>query len=275
VPDKNATLVFTFIGYVTKEVAVGGKSVVDATLSSDMLNLEEVVVVGYGSQRRVTLTGSVASVSSKEIAKTPSTNITNSIAGLLPGVVTKNTSGEPGRDNNIVLIRGRNTTGNTDPLVVVDGVQGASGWERINSNDIESISVLKDASAAIYGARAANGVILITTKRGLVGKPTINYSFSQGVSQPTRLPKMASAHDFAEYVNQLDVEAGNSPRYTDEMLQKFADGSDPNYIDEDWYGTSLRKNVTQSQQNLSIRGGSEAIKYSVSGSYSNENGIFK
>lgn len=240
-----------------------------------MLNLEEVVVVGYGSQRRVTLTGSVASVSSKEIAKTPSTNITNSIAGLLPGVVTKNTSGEPGRDNNVVLIRGRNTTGNTDPLVVVDGVQGASGWERINSNDIESISVLKDASAAIYGARAANGVILITTKRGLVGKPTINYSFSQGISQPTRLPKMASAHDFAEYVNQLDVEAGNSPRYTDEMLRKFADGSDPNYIDEDWYAASLRKNVTQSQQNLSIRGGSESIKYSVSGSYSNENGIFK
>lgn len=275
VPDKKAPLVFTFIGYVTKEVVLDNKNVVDVTMESDMMNLEEVVVVGYGTQRRVTLTGSVASVSNKEIAKTPTTNITNSIAGLLPGVVTKNTSGEPGRDNNVLLIRGKGTTGNTDPLVVVDGVQGASGWERINSNDIESISVLKDASAAIYGARAANGVILITTKRGMVGKPSINYSYSQGISQPTRLPKMASAHDFAEYVNQLDVEAGNSPRYSDEALQKFADGSDPNYINEDWYRTSLRKNVLQSQQNLNIRGGSEAIRYSVSGSYSNENGIFK
>ncbi len=147
VPDRNATLVFTFIGYTAKEVPVLGKSVIDVTLISDMQNLEEVVVVGYGSQRRVTLTGSVASVSNKEIAKTPATNISNSIAGLLPGVITKNTSGEPGRDNSLVLIRGMNTTGNTDPLVVVDGVQGASGWQRINSNDIESISVLKDASA--------------------------------------------------------------------------------------------------------------------------------
>lgn len=274
VSDSKSILVFSFIGYIPKEIVPGG-NVADVALVSDMMNLEEVVVVGYGTQRRVTLTGSVASVNSKEIAKTPTTNITNAIAGLLPGVVTKNTSGEPGRDNNVLLIRGRGTTGNTDPLVVVDGVQGAAGWERINSNDIESISVLKDASAAIYGARAANGVILITTKRGTLGKPVINYSYNQGISQPTRLPKMASAHDFAEYVNQLDVEAGNAPRYTDEMLRKFADGSDPNYIDEDWYAVSLRKNVLQSQQNLNIRGGSEAIKYSVSGSYSNENGIFK
>lgn len=275
VPDRNATLVFTFIGYTLKEVPVGGKSVIDVLLLSDMQNLNEVVVVGYGSQRRVTLTGSVASVSSKEIAKTPATNITNSIAGLLPGVVTKNTSGEPGRDNSLVLIRGMNTTGNTDPLVVVDGVQGVTGWERINSNDIESISVLKDASAAIYGARAANGVILITTKRGTLGKPVINYSYSQGISQPTRLPKMANSFEFAQYVNQLDEEAGNTARYTADMLQKFKDGSDPNYINENWYTSSLKKNVLQSQQNLNVRGGSENIKYSVSGSYSNENGIFK
>ena len=275
VSDRNATLVFSFIGYVSKEVSVAGKSVIDVVLLSDMQNLEEVVVVGYGTQRRVTVTGSVASVNSKEIAKTPTNNITNAIAGLLPGVITKNTSGEPGRDDNVVLIRGRNTTGNTDPLIVVDGVQGVSGWERINSNDIESISVLKDASAAIYGSRAANGVILITTKRGSIGKPVINYSYNQGISQPTRLPKMASSYEFAQYVNQLDVESGNTPRYSDEVLQKYKDGTDPNYINEDWYAASLRKSVLQSQQNLNVRGGSETIKYSVSGSYSNENGIFK
>ena len=275
VPDRNATLVFTFIGYTSKEVPVEGKSVIDVLLMSDMLNLEEVVVVGYGSQRRVTLTGSVASVSSKEIAKTPTTNITNSIAGLLPGVITKNTSGEPGRDDNVLLIRGRNTTGNTSPLVVVDGIQGVSGWERINSNDIESISVLKDASASIYGARAANGVILITTKRGALGKPSITYSFNQGISTPTRLPVMASSADFAGYVNQLDAEAGNTPRYSDSDIQKFRDGSDPNYVNENWYTSSLKKYTFMEQQNLAVRGGSENIKYSVSGSYSNEDGIFK
>ena len=183
VPDRNVTLVFSFIGYVAKEAPAGGKSVVEQhwPFYPEMQNLQEVVVVGYGSQRRVTLTGSVASVSNKEISKTPATNIRNSIAGLLPGVVTKNTSGEPGSAaTGILLIRGQNTTGNTDPLVVVDGVQGATGWERINSNDIESISVLKDASASIYGARAANGVILITTKRVWVGKPVINYSYRPG-----------------------------------------------------------------------------------------------
>lgn len=273
-PDKNAVLVFSFIGYLSKEVPYSGAAVVDVELMSDIQNLDEVVVVGYGTQRRVTLTGSVASVSSKEIAKTPTTNVTNALAGILPGVVTKNTSGEPGRDDNVVLIRGRNTTGSTSPLVVVDGIQGVSGWERINNNDIESISVLKDASAAIYGARAANGVILITTKRGALGKPTINFTYNQGIAQPTRIPKMASSADFAEYVNQLDVEAGNTPRYTDAEIKKFRDGSDPNYINEDWYGVCLKDNVLQSQTNLNVRGGSDNIKYSVSGSYSNENSIF-
>ena len=109
----------------------------------------------------------------------------------MPGVITKMNSGEPGRDNTTIFIRGRNTTGDNSPLVVVDGIQGVYGWEQINSNNIESISVLKDASAAIYGSRAANGVILITTKRGSIGKPVISYSFNQGVSQPTRLPKMS------------------------------------------------------------------------------------
>ncbi|HZK61296.1 MAG TPA: SusC/RagA family TonB-linked outer membrane protein [Anaerovoracaceae bacterium] len=275
VTDPNTTLVFSFIGYVSREIPLEGKSTVDVLLIADILNLDEVVVIGYGSQRRVTLTGSVASVSSKEISKTPTTNVSNALAGILPGVITKNTSGEPGRDDNLILIRGRNTTGSTSPLIVVDGIQDATGWERINSNDIESISVLKDASASIYGARAANGVILITTKRGSLGKPSIQYSFNQGIKTPTRLPKMASSAEFAGYVNQLDIEAGNTPRYSDAEIQKFRDGSDPNYIDEDWYARSLRKYTFMEQQNLAIRGGSENIKYSASGSYSNEDGIFK
>ncbi len=275
VPEPNATLVFSFIGYGAKEVGLEGKAVLDVALIADMTNLDEVVVVGYGSQRRVTLTGSVASVSNKELSRTPTTNVTNALAGILPGVITKNTSGEPGRDDNVLLIRGRNTTGETSPLVVVDGIQGVSGWERINSNDIESISVLKDASAAIYGARAANGVILITTKRGSLGKPLINYSFNKGISSPTRLPQMADSYQFAQYVNQLDVEAGNTPRYSDSDLQKYKDGSDPNFINEDWYAVCLKKYTFMENQNINVRGGSENVKYSISGSYSNEDGIFK
>src|SRR5665648_617620 len=205
----------------------------------------------------------------------PSVNVANSISGLMPGVITKMTSGEPGRDNPQILIRGRNTTGDNSPLVVVDGIQGVTGWERINSNDIESISVLKDASAAIYGARAANGVILITTKRGSLGKPTINYSFNQAITQPTRIPKMASSADFAGYVDQLDVESGQKTRYSEAEIQLFRNGTDPNYIDEDWYGKVLKKSSSQSQHNLNVRGGSENVKYSVSGSYTDEGSIFK
>jgi len=275
VSGQNPVLVFSFIGYGTIEVPFAGKSVIDAALVSESQNLEEVVVVGYGTQRKATLTGSVTSVAAKELKASPSLNVSNAIGGLMTGVITKMTTGEPGRDNPLIMIRGRNTTGDNSPLVVVDGIQGVSGWERINSNDIESISVLKDASAAIYGARAANGVILITTKRGSLGKPVINYSFNQAITQPTRIPKMASSADFAGYVNQLDVQAGQTPRYSDAEIALFRAGTDPNYINEDWYGKVLKKSSFQSQHNMNVRGGSENIKYSVSGSYTDEGSIFK
>ena len=269
-------LVFSFVGFATLEIQVRNRAIVDIALENSSTQLGEVVVnVGYGTQRKATLTGSVASVSGKELQRSPALNVANNLGGLVPGVITKLASGEPGRDNPSILIRGRNTTGNNSPLVVVDGIQGVSGWERINPNDIESISVLKDASAAIYGSRAANGVILITTKRGSSGKPTISYSFNQAITQPTRVPKMANSADFAGYVNQLDAEAGQTPRYSDAEIQKFRDGSDPNYINEDWYGAVLKKSSFQSQHNLSVRGGNENVKYSVSGSYSNEGSIFK
>jgi len=192
VPDRNATLVFSFIGYSTIEVPLAGRSVVDVALVSEALSLEEVVVVGYGTQRKETLTGSITAVRNEELTHAPVVGVSNSMAGLLPGVIAVNRSGQPGNTSTI-LIRGRNTTGDNNPLVVVDGIPGYSGWQYINPEDIESISVLKDASAAIYGVRAANGVILITTKRGKAGKPTINYSFNEGLSQLTRVPEMADA----------------------------------------------------------------------------------
>jgi TonB-linked SusC/RagA family outer membrane protein len=275
-PAGNGTLVFSFIGYQTKEVAFNNQTTLNVSLQPDAKALEEVVVVGYGTQKKATLTGSVASISNKQLKRSPALNLSNALAGQMPGVIASNRSGEPGRDNSTILIRGRSTTGNNNPLVVVDGIQGVSGWERINPNDIESISVLKDASAAIYGAQAANGVILITTKRGSTGKPAISYTFNQGLSQPTRVPKMAGSAVFGEFVNELLAKDKQPPRWTPEELQKFADGSDPvNYPSVNWYEEILEKTTTQSQHNLALRGGSENVKYSVSGSFSNQEGIFK
>ena len=276
VPQGSKSLRFSFIGLEDQEITIGSLTQINVTMAESAIGLEEVVVIGYGSQRKATLTGSVANITNKELKTSPNINISNAISGLLPGVITEVRSGEPGRDNASILIRGRSTTGNVSPLVVVDGIQGYSGWERINSNDIESISILKDASAAIYGARAANGVILITTKRGTTGKPVIDYTFNQAITQPTRLPDLADSYSYAGYVNELLIAQGQVARYTEEELQKFKDGSDPlNYPNTDWYKEVLAKHSFQSQQNLSVRGGSENIKYSVSGSYTNQGGIFK
>lgn len=275
VSNEADILVFSFVGMTTQEVVVSNQSQINVSLSEDASDLDEVIVIGYGTQRKATLTGSVASVSTEEIRSSPAINLTNTLSGLLPGLTALNRSGEPGADAAQVLVRGRNTTGDNSPLVIVDGVQNPPGWQRINSNEIESISVLKDASAAIYGSRAANGVILITTKRGKLGKPTISYSFNQGINQPTRLPKLASSALFAEYVNEMLARDGQDPRYTQEEIELFRKGTDPNYPNTDWYREVLKDYSSQSMHNLSLRGGTEAVKYAISGSYSNQNSIFK
>jgi TonB-dependent SusC/RagA subfamily outer membrane receptor len=193
VPNKAATLVFSFIGYVSQEIVIGGRSVIDIKLADDISTLNEVVVVGYGEQKKETITGAVATVKGTDLIKSPAMNMSNSIAGRMPGVIATNSSGEPGYDGSAIRIRGSNTLGNNDALIVIDGVPArAGGFDRINPADVESISVLKDAAAAIYGSRAANGVILVTTKRGKTGKPELSYSFNQGFAQATVIPKMAS-----------------------------------------------------------------------------------
>ena len=271
----NAILSVSFVGMNAQDISVGNNTTVNVTLTEANIGLGEVVVVGYGTRAKVTLTGSIVSATSAEIKSNPSVSVTNTLSGILPGVITMQRSGEPGKDDATLLIRGLNTTGNSSPLVLVDNVE-TSGWERLNSNDIESVSVLKDASAAIFGARAANGVILITTKRGTSGKPIISYNFNQGLSTPTRLPQMANSYQFAEYLNDYLQQNGQAPRYTAAELQKFQDGSDPiNYPNVDWYGETIRPITPQSQQNINVRGGTETVKYSVSASYAHQTGMFK
>ncbi|HEX8532336.1 MAG TPA: SusC/RagA family TonB-linked outer membrane protein, partial [Cytophagales bacterium] len=304
-PD-NGTLVFSFIGYTAQERAIGGQSTIDIKLAADVETLGEVVVVGYGTQKKETVTGSVATVKGSDLVKSPAVNLSNSIAGRMPGVIAVNRSGEPGADGSGIRIRGSNTLGNNNALIVIDGVPARQGgFERLNPADIENISVLKDASAAIYGARAANGVILITTKRGKNGKPELSYSYNQGFAQATVIPQLANAVQYAEMRNELEVyqlpasrwgeatqafrETGvynyvddqgkaqtrNAP-YKPDDFQKFRDGSDPwGHPNTNWYDATLKNWSPQSRHNLQLTGGSDNFKYLASLGYQNQDAYYK
>lgn len=256
---QNSTLVFSYVGYETLEQKVT-RDVFDIQLKSLASGMDEVVVVGYGTQRKATLTGSVAAVKGAELTKSPAINVSNSLGGRLPGLVTVTPSGEPGADGSVIRIRGVNTLGNNNPLVVVDGIPGRS-LDRIDPATIENISVLKDASAAIYGAQAANGVLLVTTKRGKAGKPLITASFNQGFGRPTVIPKMADAATYASMINEINEYAGRAPKYSEEELQKYRDGSDPwAYPNTDWFDEVLKPWSGQNYGNVSLSGGNENLR---------------
>ena len=274
VPSGNGVLIFSYVGLPPREVNINNRSFIEVQFAEEIKGLNEVVVVGYGTAKKATLTGSVSAVKGSEIIKSPSTNVSNSLGGRLPGLVTVTPSSEPGYDGSIIRIRGINTLGNNNPLVVVDGVPGRS-LDRIDPSTIESISILKDASAAIYGAQAANGVILITTKRGKTGKPTITASFNQGWGRPTRLPEMADAATYATMLNEINEYAGRAPKYTSEEIKKYQDGSDPwAYPNTDWFKEVLRPWSAQNYANVSLNGGSEVMRYFVSLSSRSQQGYY-
>jgi len=266
--DSNVTLVFSFIGYSTQEIALAGRTAVNVALISEVSQLNEVVVVGYGTQKKVTATGSVVSTKGEEILKSASTNLTNNLVGRMPGLTAVSRSGEPGMDGATLRIRGTNTLGNNSPLIVVDGVANR-GLERLDPNDIESITVLKDASAAIYGSEAANGVILVVTKRGSIGKPIISINLNSGVSQPTKIPEMANSNQYATMLNEIAYyktpSFGRNQKYSEAELQKFSDGSDQwAYPNTDWFKEVFKPWAGQNSQNVSISGGTDNMKYFLS-----------
>jgi TonB-linked SusC/RagA family outer membrane protein len=273
---ENAVLQISYIGYVTQEIAVGNRNYLSITLREDLQKLEEVVIVGYGTQKRGLVTGSLSVTGGDEISQSKTQNLSLSLQGRLPGVVISNRTGEPGAEFTSVNIRGRSTTGNNDPLILVDGIANRGSLDRINPNDIESVTVLKDASAAIYGSRSANGVILVTTKRGKEGKPMINYSCNVGLQAPTRLPELADAATYAQVLNEIETFAGRPARYTDNEIQKFRDGSDPiHYPNTDWFSETLRKTALQQRHNVSIRGANDRIAYYLGGGFSHQDAIYK
>lgn len=261
---RDAVLVLQYVGFDAQEIGVDGRTSLSAVLKENQKTLDEYVVVGYGTQKKVTKTGAVASVKGAELQQSPNVNISNSLVGRIPGIIAVNNSGEPGNDNSRIFIRGRSTLGVSTPLYVIDGIP-REGFARLAPGDIESVSVLKDAAAAIYGSRAANGVILVTTKRGKVGKPTINYGFNQSFVSPTRLPKMADAPTYARLVNEILQYGGDKPRFTEDQIKKFSDGSDPwLYPNTNWYDAVIKNNSLQNRHDLSLSGGSEKMTYFVS-----------
>ena len=303
VPDENSVLVFSFIGYASQEVTLGGQTNLNIVLAQDIQSLQEVVVVGYGEQKKITVTGSVVAVAGADLVKSPAVDLSNSFAGRLAGVVAVQTSGEPGNDQSTIRIRGVNTMGNTSPLVVIDGIPDRDGGlNRLAPQDIENISVLKDASSAIYGSRAANGVILVTTKRGKVGAPLVTYDFNQGWSQPTRIPTMSSAPEYAAIMNEIPIyknvpsaewgaawtaiqstgkyttTGGNTvnANYSPTDVTKFKDGSDPwGHPNTDWFGDAFKTWAPQSRHNIQINGGSEAVRYLASVGYVHQDAYYK
>lgn len=272
-PDAN--LLVSYVGYKNLQVPVKGKNKLMVLLEENSEILNDVVVVGYGVQKKATLSGAVTSVKGEDLVKAPVTNVSNGLAGRLPGVFAISNTAEPGYDGSTIRIRGVNTFGNAEPLVVVDGVPGRS-LERIDPSTIESLSVMKDASAAIYGAQAANGVIIITTKRGKQGKPTVDFSYNYGLSRPTTVPEMCNAAEYATLLNEIDSYAGNTPRYTADEIKKFADGSDPwSYPNTDWFAETLKDWSPQSNTNVSVSGGTERTRYFLSMSAKTQDGFYR
>ncbi|THU39291.1 TonB-dependent receptor [Niastella caeni] len=277
-PEK-ATLVITHVNFATLEMLAGGD--MEITLQNSKIDLSEVVVVGYNTQKKATVTGSISVVKGADLVKSPAVNVSNSLAGRFSGVMINNRSGEPGYDGSSIRIRGLATMRNNDVLIVVDGVPGQiGGLERLNPMDIDNISVLKDASAAIYGSRAANGVILVTTKRGKAGKSSFSVTYDHGFSSPTRLPDMADAPTYAAIANEIayynNQAGGMNQQYSAADIQKFADGSDPlNFPNTDWAKATLKNSTGQDNLNISLAGGSENVRYYVGAGLLSQDGLYK
>lgn len=277
--DENAVVTITSIGYTAQEIALKGKTHLNIVLQSDVASLKQLVVVGYGVQKKANLTGAVSSIGSKELANRPVTSVSNALQGTMPGVtVMAANSGQPGADGAKIRIRGIGTLNTTDPVIVVDGVvTNVANLNNINPDDIASMSVLKDAaSAAIYGSRAANGVILITTKQGKKGAPQLSYNAYVGKQKATGLPDFLPSWQVAELENQASINEGGAAKYTPAQIAKYKDGSDPyNYPNTDWLGLFYKGSGIQQNHYLGLTGGTEKTQYALSLGLFDENGLVK
>ena len=283
VPSPKSVLVISYVGYETYEVIVGNKTSFNIVLEDQMNALDEVVVVAYGSQKKQTVTGAVSMMKSSELVAAPVANVTNALVGKLPGVITQQPGGRPGEDAATILIRGKSTFNDASPLIIIDGVEQES-FSQLDANEIESLSVLKDASStAVYGIRGANGVILITTKRGKEGKPKISVTANWGLQRPTQIPEFLGSYEHLLLRKKAWENDGKDPLQqdngllTDESLEGFRLGQDPyRYPDVNWYDEMVNKSGSlQQQYNINISGGTKVVRYFISLGYLNQGGMFK
>lgn len=273
---QSATLKFSYLGYRAQEIEVGSKRIIDVKLEEDLRSLDEVMVVGYGSQKKASVVGAISTIEPEKLALTPSRSLSNNLAGAVSGVIAVQRSGNPWFNNSDFWIRGVNSfTGNTAPLVLVDGVERS--LHNMDPEEIESFSVLKDASAsAVYGVRGANGVIMITTKRGKVSPPQISLRNESSVTSPIKLPKYIGSVKYLELINEINADNGEAILASDEILQKYRDQSDPDlYPDINWWKEIANNNAKNSRTNLSVNGGNELLRYALELGYFDEDGILK
>jgi TonB-linked SusC/RagA family outer membrane protein len=278
--SPKSVLIISFIGFEKKEVSVNGQSVINAKLKSSSTDLDAVVVVAYGKQKKITQTGAITSLNSEQLSRSPSANIANSLAGQITGISTVQASGRPGGDDPRIFIRGIASLdeSRSQPLVIVDGVERP--FTSLDPDEIDTFSLLKDASAtAVYGVRGANGVIIVTTKRGKLGKANITASYSQGLQQAAQLPDYTDSYNYALAWNQserADGIAENALRFTPNVIEAFRTNSNPLlYPNTDWLDYVLKPFANQSRANVNINGGSEKVKYFASLGVLTQDGLFK
>ena len=276
VPNRYAVLEYRYLGFVSQQQEVGNRQVINVILQEDVGQLEEVVVVGYGQQKKESVVGAIATVAPSKLMTGTSRSVSNELAGKLSGVIAVQRSGEPGYDNSSFWIRGISTfQGNRNPLILVDGIERS--LNDIDPEEIESFSILKDASAsAVYGVRGANGVILIQTKRGEIGKPKVIAKIEQSFTKPTKLPKFVGAAEYLSVLNSIELEADRVPKYSDEFIENIRNRVDPDlYPDVNWMNQVLQDFGDNTRATLDVSGGSEILRYSFVAAYYREGGILE
>jgi TonB-linked SusC/RagA family outer membrane protein len=270
IPDEVNVLVFSFIGMENQELSVQGISLLNVTMRESIMGLDQVVVVGYGSKKLVNLTGAVSAITPESIEGKPIANVVEAMQGTTPGLIIQQSNSQPGSRPSI-NIRGMNTLNNNDPLVIIDGITG--DIQNVNPSDIESISVLKDASStAIYGSRASNGVILITTKKGHEGETKVNYNFNYGLQEATFLPNIADSWIYAELRNEALVNSGRNIAFTPDQIAFYRNGGGPNV---NWMNEIYKSAAPQQSHNLSISGGNEKTKILTSVGFLDQASLFE
>ena len=269
--SNESVVIFSFIGMVSQEIVVGTNSTIDVRMATESFGLDEVIAVGYGTQKKESLTGAIASIDDTEIKTTVATSLAQKLSGKVAGLNIRQTSGEPGTFSNSINIRGFG-----EPLYVIDGIVrgGSADFQRLSSEDIESISVLKDASAAIYGLNAANGVIIVTTKKGSDGDTKFTFSSVVGFSAPTDQPEMANASQYYTMRNDANINAGLAPFIEQEELAKWQAGG-AGYESTNWSDATLKNNSVRQEHILSAQGGSEKITFYLNVGIVDDNGLLK